>query len=61
MNAPVGSNHTTAQERVHLPSRLRSKDLLSVADVSPEEIVLILDTAEVMKRSGPGQSRRSPR
>ena len=60
MNAPAGSNHTTAQERIHLPSRLRSKDLLSVADVSPEEIVLILDTAEVMKEIGSRPIKKVP-
>ena len=60
MNAPVQSNHTTAQERVDLPSRLRSKDLLSVADLSPEEIVFILDTAEAMKEIGSRPIKKVP-
>jgi aspartate carbamoyltransferase catalytic subunit len=30
-------------------TRLRSKHLLGIADLSPEEIVLVLDTAEAMK------------
>ena len=60
MNAPVESNHATAQERVDLPSRLRSKDLLSVADLTPEEIALILDTAEVMKEIGSRPIKKVP-
>ncbi|MGH9147567.1 MAG: hypothetical protein ACRD1Q_12720, partial [Vicinamibacterales bacterium] len=31
---------------------LRHKDLLGIADLSPEEILLILDTAEAMKEIG---------
>ena len=60
MNAPVESNYTTAQERVDLPSRLRSKDLLSVADLTPEEIAFILDTAEVMKEIGSRPIKKVP-
>ena len=60
MNAPVESNHATAQVRVDLPSRLRSKDLLSVADLTPEEIALILDTAEVMKEIGSRPIKKVP-
>ena len=31
---------------------LRHKDLLGIADLSPEEIALVLDTAEAMKEVG---------
>ena len=31
---------------------LRHKDLLGIADLTPEEITLVLDTAEAMKEVG---------
>ena len=34
---------------------LRSKDLLGIADLTPEEISLILDTAEAMQEIGSRQ------
>jgi aspartate carbamoyltransferase catalytic subunit len=41
-------------------TRLRSKDLLGIAELSPEEIVLILDTAEAMKEVGTRQIKKVP-
>jgi aspartate carbamoyltransferase catalytic subunit len=39
---------------------LRRKDLLGIADLSPEEIVLILDTAEAMKEVGQRAIKKVP-
>ncbi len=39
---------------------LRHKDLLGIADLSPEEIVLILDTAEAMKEVGQRAIKKVP-
>ena len=36
----------------HPVSGLRSKDLLGIADLAPDEITLVLDTAEAMKEIG---------
>ncbi len=45
MNAP----RTETVEQAPAITALRHRDLLGIADLSPEEIVLILDTAEAMK------------
>jgi aspartate carbamoyltransferase catalytic subunit len=60
MDAQAESNQATTRERVDLPSRLRSRHLLSIADLSPEEIVFILDTAEVMKEIGSRPIKKVP-
>ena len=60
MDAQVESNQATTRERVDLPARLRSRHLLSIADLSPEEIVFILDTAEVMKEIGSRPIKKVP-
>jgi aspartate carbamoyltransferase catalytic subunit len=39
---------------------LRRKDLLGIADLSPEEITLILDTAEAMKEIGSRTVKKVP-
>jgi len=41
-------------------TRLHSKDLLGIAELSPEEIILILDTAEAMKEVGTRQIKKVP-
>jgi aspartate carbamoyltransferase catalytic subunit len=41
-------------------TRLRRKHLLSIADLAPEEIVLILDTAEAMREIGQRPSKKVP-
>ena len=43
-----------------VPARLRTKDLLSVADLSPDEILLVLDTAEAMKEVGTRSIKKVP-
>jgi len=40
---------------------LRRKDLLGIADLSPQEISLVLDTAEAMKEVARVRSRRCRR
>ena len=37
------------------------KDLLSIADLSPEEIYLVLDTTDAMREIGQGRSRKCRR
>ena len=39
---------------------LRRKDLLGIADLSPAEISLVLDTAEAMKEIGPRPIKKVP-
>ena len=46
--------------RLDVPARLRTKDLLSVGDLSPDEILLILDTAEAMKEVGTRSIKKVP-
>lgn len=47
-------------EAVARPTRLRSRHLLSIADLSPAEILLILDTAEAMKEIGTRPIKKVP-
>ena len=42
------------------PTGLRTKDLLSVADLSSDEVLLILDTAEAMKEVGTRSIKKVP-
>ena len=46
--------------RLDAPARLRTKDLLSVGDLSPDEILLVLDTAEAMKEVGTRSIKKVP-
>ncbi|HUU33765.1 MAG TPA: hypothetical protein VMW48_06850, partial [Vicinamibacterales bacterium] len=39
---------------------LRRKDLLGIAELTPEEIVLVLDTAEAMKEISQRQIKKVP-
>ena len=45
---------------VDTPSGLRAKDLLSISDLSTDEILLILDTAEAMKEVGTRTIKKVP-
>ena len=49
-----------ARKRVDAVPRLRSRHLLSVADLTPEEIQLILDTSEAMKEIGTRPIKKVP-
>ncbi len=48
------------REAVARPTGLRSRHLLSMADLSPAEILLILDTAEAMKEIGTRPIKKVP-
>jgi len=56
MSAPV----TTRVEEAPPLTALRRKDLLGIADLTPEEISLILDTAEAMKEVGERPIKKVP-
>jgi aspartate carbamoyltransferase catalytic subunit len=54
--------NTTSQEIDHKQAvtALRRKDLLGIAELSPEEIELVLDTAEAMKEVGTRPIKKVP-
>jgi aspartate carbamoyltransferase catalytic subunit len=54
--------NTTSQEVDHKQAvtALRRKDLLGIAELSPEEIELVLDTAEAMKEVGTRPIKKVP-
>ena len=56
MSAPV----TTRVEEAPAVTALRTKDLLGIADLTPEEISLVLDTAEAMKEVGERPIKKVP-
>ena len=54
------SETTIIRDPIRPLSRLRSRHLLSVADLTPEEVVLILDTAEAMREVGTRPIKKVP-
>jgi aspartate carbamoyltransferase catalytic subunit len=56
MSAPV----TRDLDITPAVTSLRSKDLLGIADMSPEEIALVLETAEAMKEIGARPIKKVP-
>lgn len=56
MSAPI----THDRETTPAITSLRSKDLLGIADLSPEEISLVLDTTEAMKEIGSRPIKKVP-
>lgn len=50
----------TAPEVTLPATSLRSKDLLGIAELTPEEILLVLDTAEAMKEISQRQIKKVP-
>ena len=60
MSARRSPEGTVAAAQVRLAARLRSKDLLGIVDLSPEEILLVLDTAEAMKEIGTRPIKKVP-
>ena len=56
MSAPV----TTAVDEARAATALRRKDLLGIADLAPDEIALVLDTAEAMKEVGERPIKKVP-
>ena len=57
---PVDVPETVRGSSDLMPSRLRSKHLLSIEDLSADEILLILDTAEAMKEIGTRRIKKVP-
>ena len=56
MSAPV----ITHADEIPAVTSLRSKNLLGIADLAPDEIALILDTAEAMKEVGSRPIKKVP-
>ena len=54
------STSVADRDQVVVPTRLRSKHLLSIADLTSEEIHLLLDTAEAMKEIGRRPIKKVP-
>ncbi len=59
MTAPV-SVPPTSEDSQGAATALRHKDLLGIADLSPAEITLVLDTAEAMKEVGTRPIKKVP-
>ena len=60
MSAQSGTDSTLVPERVDAVSCLRSRHLLSIEDLTPEEILLILDTSVAMKEIGTRPIKKVP-
>ena len=56
----TGSGSSGAPAVFETPAGLRAKDLLSIGDLSVDEIQLILDTAEAMKEVGTRTIKKVP-
>ena len=56
----TGSGSSGAPAVFETPAGLRAKDLLSIGDLSADEIQLILDTAEAMKEVGTRTIKKVP-
>ena len=54
--------NTASRDLDQMPAvtSLRRKDLLGIADLSPDEIALVLDTAVAMKEIGSRQIKKVP-
>ncbi len=57
---PTADGAQGASPVLEAPAGLRAKDLLSIDDLTPEEIMLILDTAEAMKEVGTRTIKKVP-
>lgn len=60
MSAPSEARDVIQAAPDEAAVRLRSKHLLSVEDLNPEEILLVLDTAEAMKEIGTRHIKKVP-
>ena len=60
MNPGAAPIPASAPAQVDPPPRLRSRHLLSIGDLTAEEIAFILDTAEVMKEIGTRPIKKVP-
>jgi len=60
MSAPVHAQEQTQTDAAPAITALRRKDLLGIAELTTEEIALILDTAEAMKEVGERPIKKVP-
>ena len=60
MTAQANPRPGATREAVTIPARLRSRHLLSIGDLTPDEILLILDTARAMKEIGTRPIKKVP-
>ena len=60
MSAPLEARDVVRVAPDEATAGLRSKHLLSVEDLSPEEVLLIFDTAEAMKEIGTRRIKKVP-
>ncbi len=60
MSARTNLTSVVAHDHIAIPARLRSKHLLSIGDLSPEEIHLVLETAQAMKEIGRRPIKKVP-
>ena len=60
MTLPPAADHAATGARAQPVQRLRSRHLLSVADLTPAEVLLILDTAEAMREVGARAIKKVP-
>ena len=60
MTAQLNSERARPDTPVEIQARLRSKHLLSIADLTLKEILLILDTAEAMREIGTRPIKKVP-
>ena len=56
----MSASVTTHVEEAAAVTALRRKDLLGISDLAPDEILLILDTAEAMKEVGERPIKKVP-
>ena len=60
MTAQANPRQGPAREPVTIPARLRSRHLLSIGDLTSDEIFLILETARAMKEIGTRPIKKVP-
>ena len=60
MSAQASPSQGATRKPVAIPPRLRSRHLLSIADLTSDEILLILETAQAMKEIGTRPIKKVP-
>ena len=60
MSAQANPSSGAGREPIAIPARLRSRHRRSIADLTPDEIFVILDTAQAMKEIGTRPIKKVP-
>jgi len=60
VSAQASRSPGASEEPIAFPSRLRSRHLLSIADLTPDEIMLVLETAHAMREIGTRPIKKVP-